>query len=871
MIQSSHPTLPRTLFLIVCVALGFHAQGQNAPKPTFALADCESSDAWSGGTLDTELRHGGTASIRWDHGRSANLSMRKPPTDWSAYNHLSLWIHSEKATGSRFLLYIGSENPESKGPDYYSRMFTLDFTGWKRYAFFFDNAGKARHPLGWDHITQVRFTASGWGNTPHPEAVVHIDDLVLTKEPPVTGPRLTDHAFFDAIDLERPELAAVATAAKAGDFRAARAAFVRHIKTRETPQWHVDWRTRPGPNERRATYNTAAADRIVAHELTSCGIAHQFGETIDWSINPTKLKYREWTWQLSRHPFWVTLAHAYWATGDETYARDFVHQMTGWVRDNPVPIGTAANGAGSRWRTIETGIRTFSSWPNSFFRFLSSPSFTDDAVITMVKSMVEHAHHLIAHPSRGGNWVCMEMNGLFHVGTLFPEFRDASTWRQFAAERLHRELTAQVYPDGAQIELAPGYHGVSLHNFVGTMRLAQLNDMPLPEDYATNLERMYNYYLKIAMPDRRTPALNDSGWGSVMKALREGYAAFPERKEFQWIATGGRHGTQPDFASCALPYAGWYVMRSGWQKDALYLHFEAGPFGYGHQHEDKLSLIVHAYGKRLLTEGGVYAYDSSQWRRYILSTRSHNTVMIDGLEQKRRGAPRETYVSTAPLPNRWLASDTCDFAEGWYDEGYGEDKKRIATHHRRVLFVKPQYWLVIDRLTPADNAAHRYDALFHLNTADATTDDATGAVLGTTDGQPGLAIVPLTEEARAVEIINGQEEPCVQGWVPGGGKYEMQPIPTPVFTSEAPGPVTMAWMLMPLRPDEALDVASCELAASDAGETAVITFKDGRSHLLLLRNGASKTISTAGATSNAEITLIERRSDGAEQRLVTIE
>ena len=465
----------------------------------------------------------------------------------------------------------------------------------------------------------------------------------------------------------------------------------------------------------------------------------------------------------------------------------------------------------------------------------------------------------------------MEMNGLFHIGTLFPEFRDAAMWREMAMDRLHKELTAQVYPDGAQIELAPGYHGVSLHNFVGTLKLAKLNEIPLPGDYTANMERMYDFYVKIAMPDRRTPALNDSGWGGVEGSLKQGFSYFPERTDFQWIATGGRHGLEPAFTSCAMPWAGWYMMRSGWERDALYLHLDAGPFGYGHQHEDKLSILVHAYGKRLLTEGGIYAYDSSPSRRYVLSTRAHNTTMIDGLEQSRRGAPRDTYISKAPLENRWVTADTHDYAEGWYDEGYGKEKQKIATHHRRVLFVKPRFWLVIDRLLPNDGESHRYDAIFHALTEDYAVGVQTGAFVGTSDGEAGLVIQPLGHENMSVEVISGQKEPVFQGWVPGGGKYSVVPVPTPIFTTKAAGPVTMAWIIQPLRPGQSSPIRRCVTRAVENGEVSDITFADGTNYRLLLRHEGDAPVRAGETTSTASISLMEQRPDGSHGDLIVIE
>ncbi len=38
------------------------------------------------------------------------------------------------------------------------------------------------------------------------------------------------------------------------------------------------------------------------------------------------------------------------------------------------------------WRTIEAGIRMGQTWPAAFYLFSHSPSFTDDAIVTMVKS-----------------------------------------------------------------------------------------------------------------------------------------------------------------------------------------------------------------------------------------------------------------------------------------------------------------------------------------------------------------------------------------------------------------------------------------------------------------------------------------------------
>lgn len=795
--------------------------------PPRLIISADNTEHWRGGSQDLAITAPDQqASIRWAHADSVALDFQGFPRDWTGeHNSLDFWLHNEKVCPSKFLLYIGSENPDTEGIDYYSCSIALDFTGWKRFQLPLKELGRSRSPLGFDKITSFRLNASGWGNTPHPDAVVHISSIQLAYLPPLKGPRLSDQGLFAALDLDRPGLEAVQNAVATEDYAAARNALLHYYQQRQSPRYYSDWSKRPAPERRPANYDTSAADKVVAHLLSSCGFAHQFGERIDWSINPTKIQYREWTWQLSRHPFWRTLVDAYWQTGNEVYGQEFVDQMTAWVEDNPVPVNNSGNAAGSRWRTIEAGIRTGGVWQNCFFRMLGSPVFDADALTTMLKSFYEHACHLRAHPT-SNNWLAMEMNGLFHVSVLFPEFREAAEWQSYAAGRLYEEMELQVYPDGAQVELATGYHGVSLINFLGTYNIAKHNDIELPGDYMQRMERQYAFYMYIMMPDGRMPALNDSGWGGVRGSLANGFRNFPERKDFQYLATSGAQGTEPDFTSHWMSYAGWAIMRSGWQADDLYMLFEVGPFGAGHQHEDKLSMVLSAYGRRLLTEGGIYAYDSSAWRRYVLSARAHNVVMVDGMEQHRRGK-RETYVTKEPLSNRWISNEIFDFAEGRYDEGFGSANDKTVTHYRAVLFLKPECWLVWDLFTPTDEGEHRYDSVFHLNNKEASLDEQSLTVSGADAEQANLAIVPLRREGLQVQIIKGQTEPEVQGWVANSTRDEdVSPVPTPIYQRQAKGQWLEPWLLYPLRAEESSPVAS--IGFDPASQSSSISLKDGR-------------------------------------------
>jgi len=151
-------------------------------------------------------------------------------------------------------------------------------------------------------------------------------------------------------------------------------------------------------------------------------------------------------------------------------------------------------------------------------------------------------------------------------------------------------------------------------------------------------------------------------------------------------------------------------MRSGWDKDANYLCFDAGPLGYGHVHQDKLNVVVWSYGREILFDGGGGNYENSQWRRYDTDTFSHNTILVDKLPQRRSTRDRWAGVSKEPMDAHWKSTDVYDFASGIYNEGYGKEDNRPMRHTRQVLFIKPDMFLIADILTPNDNKEHSYQA-----------------------------------------------------------------------------------------------------------------------------------------------------------------
>jgi len=429
-------------------------------------------------------------------------------------------------------------------------------------------------------------------------------------------------------------------------------------------------------------------------------------------------------WELSRFQHVAVVGQAYWLTGDEKYAREFVRQVDDWIDHNPPKFGV-------NWAcTMDVAIRV-ANWILGFYFFRGSRAFTDEFLIKFLKSLLIHGRHIMANLENKGitnNHYLADLVGLIYLGIAFPEFKEARRWREFGVQELVKEMEKQVYDDGMDFEASTCYHRLALELFFYPTLLCKLNDIELPDNFMKKLKKMFDFLLYVLKPNGRMPQIGDNDNGRLHVLGKRGILDFtylltfatlyfddPSYKieEFgfapealwlfgpvayeRWREMPGR--SVEELESRAFPNGGIYVMRH--KRD--YMVISCGPNGQGglggHAHNDKLSFELCVNGEDIIVDSGTYIYTADpKWRNKFRSTGYHNTVVVDNQEQNK-------FIKNNLFSLENDAKCKClDFGEDnekiWFKgEHFGYKRlKNPAIHRREIKFYKKEKKLeVIDK------------------------------------------------------------------------------------------------------------------------------------------------------------------------------
>ena len=383
----------------------------------------------------------------------------------------------------------------------------------------------------------------------------------------------------------------------------------------------------------------------------------------------------------------------------------------------------------------------------------------------------------------------MEISALATVAAYFPEYKNSEEWLDYAIATMTQSMKDQVYSDGAQTELSSHYHNVSLYNFELFKEICERANRKLPNFYNRTIEAMYGYIAHMVRPSGNRIMNNDGDRGSDHSLIMQGAQKFGH-EDWEYIVSNGETGRRPgDGPSYFYPWAGHFVSRSGFDRDAHWSFFDIGPWGSGHQHNDKLHISLSAYGKDFLVDSGRFAYTgevAEKFRPYAKSSAAHNILLIDGKGQV-NGPP----LAEKPLgEEQYNITTSFDYASSSFD-GF-MDLEGNAKHSRVVFYVRGEFWVVVDRV--ATDRPRTVEVLWHWHPDNKVAKER--SIVKTINERGNLAIIPVGRQKTNPKFTKGQETPEIQGWY--RPEYNIfEPNITSSYTTDITSDATFVWLLMP--------------------------------------------------------------------------
>jgi hypothetical protein len=381
----------------------------------------------------------------------------------------------------------------------------------------------------------------------------------------------------------------------------------------------------------------AAAERVLRHEfdlLGSGGTA--LGSPLPWHTDfktgrtwamtyAPELEYDELDrptdvkvpWELSRSQHFTTLGQAYWLTGDDRYAKEFVEEITDWIARNPWSYGV-------NWIcAMDVALRAI-SWIWGFY-FLAdaapcaSPAFRG----AFLRALHLHGDYIASHLERAdvnGNHFLSDAAGLIFLGLFFRTAASGRRWLAIGREIVDTELFKQTSADGVDYEKSTAYHRLVLELFLTSALLLERHGEGMRQAWLVRLEKMFEFVEAYIKPDGTIPLVGDADNGRVQKLgmqplndhrylLALGAVLFDRadfkqsagcfRDEAFWLlgpdGAASFDAIEPSgaaIASRAFDDGGFYVLRS----DRAHVFVDCGEVGMlgrgGHGHNDITSVEV---------------------------------------------------------------------------------------------------------------------------------------------------------------------------------------------------------------------------------------------------------------------------------------
>ncbi|MEZ5071332.1 MAG: alginate lyase family protein [Bacteroidales bacterium] len=510
-------------------------------------------------------------------------------------------------------------------------------------------------------------------------------------------------------------------------------------------------------------------DEAIVTAIRGGILERTYGNPLAWgALEKTELEKSVW---LNRFYCLPSFARLYHLTGDRTYLNDLMAFLRRWIAENP----RDGNPSVSRYNWFDMQV-AWRAIHLSWCYYLAEGGWSEEEREILAATLEEHAGIL---SQDFGEKALNEFNhqahgalAMLYLGILFPRIPRAEGLVERGRQILEHHIARAFYEDGGNVEHMFGYYPFEASIFRDAHRLCTANGLTPPAGSLSLMEKMITYLTHIAQPDGTMPPVNDSypmPVGPILhtlsaatglssrKAFAPGSRLFPDAQVGVMRSRPEKAGESP--IGTDLPPS-WYL-----------LAHPAKTMG-SHAHAGRLGFVAWYRDRPVCIESGCTSYDDPLLVSWYRTSRAHNTVLIDGL-QDRPTSSDDLWVAGRETGNRitgWIEKENCRMVR--MTSPAAEEANRGVEWVRSLALVQNDFLIVYDCFTAPE--PHEYEILLHLPPGDVTLDPVRKSAR--LAGTPALAIVPSRADQHEELTRTG-------GWIgiEGGN------VPAPVLSYRCRG------------------------------------------------------------------------------------
>ncbi len=389
-----------------------------------------------------------------------------------------------------------------------------------------------------------------------------------------------------------------------------------------------------------------------------------------------------------------------------------------------------------------------------FFEVYRTSPYCDAEMLVLMLRLI-HAHAELCadddfyarhQPVKIHNHPFVQDEALLRVALTFPEFRESPAWERKAMSRIFMQLSLGVTDEGVLKENTSTYHFRMIDHVRRANSILEYYDRE--PAFRVTEEKMVEFVAAIFRPDGSTADFGDTAMPVKL----------PENNsDMRYLLSQGREGSRPSWLDRLFVKSGYVTFRDRWWSAGefnmgVHTLFLAGYNSITHKHRDDLSFTIYGYGEDWLVDAGMYKYDHrDKFQQYARSARAHNTVSIDGTDFP----ISRPFVGATEITDCYSGPDAA-FVEA-LTRAYGD-----VTFSRKLLFIRPNIWIVEDSLEDVSDKEHDFVQHFHF-APDKELEPMSNMLLVKGSGDSRMSIIDPCGHPAPV-LSRGVTDPRVQGW-----------------------------------------------------------------------------------------------------------